>query len=68
MMIVNDNTLSKRCNKKAEQLGALKIDNDDIDEPLEEIYRRDKFDTIFDKEDNSNEEDHINSDKFEDNN
>ena len=46
MKIDKNNKLLKMCNKKeAEKLGALRIGNDDIDEPLEKIIRRDKFDT-----------------------
>ena len=43
------NILPKRCKKKeAKKLGAIRISNDNIDELIEEIYRRDKLDTDFD--------------------
>ena len=45
------NTFPKRCKKKeAKKLGAIRMSNKDIDELLEEIHRRDKLDTDFDKE------------------
>ena len=41
--------LPKWCNKKEEKkLGAIRMNNDDIDELIEEIHRRDKLDTDFD--------------------
>ena len=43
------NILSKRGNKKeAKKLGAIRMRNDNIDELIEEIHRRDKLDTDFD--------------------
>ena len=43
------NILPKRYNKKeAKELGAIKMINDNIDELIEEIHRRDKLDTDFD--------------------
>ena len=43
------NILPKRCNKKeAKKLGAIRMSNDNIDELIEEIHRRDKLDTDFD--------------------
>ena len=43
------NTLPRRCKRKeAKKLGAIRISNDNIDELLEEIHRRDKLDTDFD--------------------
>ena len=51
MNIDKINPLSKRCKKReAIKLGAQRMSNDDIDELLEEIYRRDKLDTEFDIE------------------
>ena len=48
MKIDKNNKLPKRCNKKqTENSGALRIRNDDIDEILEEIFGRNKFDTEF---------------------
>ena len=45
------NILPKRCKKKkATKLGAQKRRNEDIDELLKEIHRRDKLDTEFDRE------------------
>ena len=50
--IDKNNKLQKRyINKQAEKLGALRIRNDDIDELLEKIIRRNKFDTEFGIED-----------------
>ena len=57
--------LPSKCNKKeATNQGAMKIDDDDICEIIEEVYRRDKFDKEFDiglisecEEDGSNSED-----------
>ena len=41
--------LPNKCNKKeATNQGAMKIDNEDIKEIIEEVYRRDKFDKEFD--------------------
>ena len=49
MKIDKINTLPKRCKKKkATKLGAIRMSNDDIDELIEEIHRRDKLDTDFD--------------------
>ena len=43
------NILPKRCQRKeAKQLGDIRMSNDNIDEIIEEIYRRDKLDTYFD--------------------
>ena len=43
------NILPKRCNKKeAKKFGAILMSNDNIDELIEEIHRRDKVDTDFD--------------------
>ena len=37
--------LPNKCNKKqATNQGAMKIDDDDVCEIIEEVYRRDKFD------------------------
>ena len=57
--------LPSKCNKKdATNKRAMKIDDDDICEIIEEVYRRDKFDKEFDiwyiseyEEDGSNSED-----------
>ena len=65
MKITEDNMLPSKCNKKeATNQGAMKIDDDDICEIIEEVYRRDKFDKEFDiglisecEEDGSNSED-----------
>ena len=47
--IAKINTLPKRCKKKeAKKLGAIRMSNDNIDELIEEIHRRDKLDTDFD--------------------
>ena len=49
MKITEDNMLPSKCNKKeATNQGAMKIDDDDIWEIIEEAYRRDKFDKKFD--------------------
>ena len=41
--------LPKWCNKKEEKkLGAIRMNNDNIDELIEEIHRRDKLDIYFD--------------------
>ena len=49
IMITKDNKLPKGCNKrKAEELGVVRIREEDIDELLEEIRRRDQFDEEFD--------------------
>ena len=49
MKITEDNMLTSKCNKKeATHQGAMKIDDDDICEIIEEVYRRDKFDKEFD--------------------
>ena len=65
MKIIEDNMLpSKYSKKEATNQGAIKIDDDDICEIIEEVYRRDKFDKEFDiglisecEEDGSNSED-----------
>jgi len=65
MKINNDNMVPSKCNKKeATNQRAMKIDDDDICEIIEEVYRRDKFDKEFDiglisecEEDESNSED-----------
>ena len=45
------NILPKRCKKKeATEFGVIRMTNEDIDELLEEIHRRDKLDTDFDIE------------------
>ena len=47
--ITEDNMIPSKCNKKeATNQGAMKIDDDDICEIIEEVYRRDKFDKEFD--------------------
>ena len=56
--------LPNKCNKKeAVNQGAMKIDDEDIREIIDEVYRRDKFDKEFDiklisecEEDGSNSE------------
>jgi len=49
IMITNDNKLPKGYNKrKTEELGAVRIREEDIDELLENIRRRDQFDEEFD--------------------
>ena len=49
MKISENNMLPKTCNRKeATHQGAMKIDNEDIKEIIEEVYRRDKFDKKFD--------------------
>ena len=65
MKITEDIMLPSKCNKKEEtNQGAIKVDNDDICEIIEKVYRRDKFDKEFDiglisecEEDRSNSED-----------
>ena len=65
MKMSEENMLPSKCNKKeATNQGAMKIDDDDICEIIEEVYRRDKFDKEFDigliskcEEDGSNSED-----------
>ena len=65
MKISEKNMLPKTCNRKeATHQGAMKIDDEDIKEIIEEVYRRDKFDKEFDiglilecEEDGSNSED-----------
>ena len=65
MKITEENMLPNKCNKKeATNKGAMKIDDEDISEIIEEVYRRDKFDKEFDiglisecEEDGSNSED-----------
>ena len=57
--------LPKTCNRKeATNQGAMKINDDDVKEIIEGVYRRDKFDKEFDiglisecEEDGSNSED-----------
>ena len=47
--ISEENMLHSKCNKKeATNQGAMKIDDDDVCDIIEEIYRRDKFDKEFD--------------------
>ena len=47
--ISNNNKLAKRCNKKkAKYLGVLKIEEEDVDELIEEIRKRDQFDEELD--------------------
>ena len=47
-MISDNNMLPNKCNKKqATNQGAMKIDDDDVCEIIEEVYRRDKFDKEF---------------------
>ena len=47
--ISEKNMLPSKCNKKqATNQGATKIDDDDLCEIIEEVYRRDKFDKEFD--------------------
>ena len=48
MEIAEENKLPKECNKKAKELGALRLVEEDIDEQIEEIRRRDQFDEDFD--------------------
>ena len=65
MEISERNMLPKTCNRKeATNQGAMKIDDEDIKEIIEEVYRRDKSDKEFDirliseyEEDGSNSED-----------
>ena len=65
MKVTKENMLPNKCNKKeAANQGAMKIDDEDISEIIEEVYRRDKFDKEFDiglisecEEDGSNSED-----------
>ena len=65
MKISEENMLPNKCNKKkATNQGAMKIDDEDIKEIIEEVYRRDKFNKDFDigliskcEEDGSNSED-----------
>ena len=65
MKISDENILPNKCNRKeATNQGAMKIDDEDIKEIIEEVYRRDKFDKEFDiglisecEEDGSNTED-----------
>ena len=48
MKIDTNNKFPKKCNKKqAENFGALKIRNNNIDDLIEEIFRRSNFDTEF---------------------
>ena len=67
--ISEENMLPSKCNKKeANNHGAMKIDDEDIREIIEEVYRRDKFDKELiseceedgrnseDKEENSDED------------
>ena len=49
IMKIDQIPLPKRCKKKeAKKLGAIRMSNDNIDELIEEIHRRDKLDTDFD--------------------
>ena len=49
MKIDRINTLPKGCKKQeATKLGAIRMSNEDIDELLEEIHSRNKYDTYFD--------------------
>ena len=50
MGIINETKkLPYKCNKKQlTRLGVIKIQKDDIDDMIEEVYRRDKFDRDFD--------------------
>ena len=65
MEISERNMLPKTCNRKeATNQGAMKINDDDVKEIIEGVYRRDKFDKEFDiglisecEEDGSNSED-----------
>ena len=65
MEISERNMLPKTCNRKeATNQGTMKIDDEDIKEIIEEVYRRDKFDKEFDiglisecEENGSNSED-----------
>ena len=65
IMTTKDNKVPKGCNKsKAEELGVVRIREEDIDELLEEIESRDIFDEEFDidndeKITNTNEVDEI---------
>ena len=65
MNITEDNMIPSKCNKKeTTNQGSIKIDDDDICEIIEDVYRRDKFDKEFDiwlisecEEDGRNSED-----------
>ena len=65
MEISERNMLPRTCNRKeATNQGAMKINDDDVKEIIEGVYRRDKFDKEFDiglisecEEDGSNSED-----------
>ena len=47
-MISNNNMLPNKCNKKqATNQGAMKIDDDNVYEIIEEVYWRDKFGKEF---------------------
>ena len=49
MKISEKKILPSKCNKKeVTNQGAMQIDNDDVCEIIEEVYRRDKFDKEFD--------------------
>ena len=49
MKISEENILPSKCNKKeATNQGTMKIDDEDMREIIEEVYRRDKFDKEFD--------------------
>ena len=49
MNITEDNMIPSKCNKKeTTNQGSIKIDDDDICEIIEDVYRRDKFDKEFD--------------------
>ena len=69
MKISEENMLPSKCNKKeATNQGAIKINDDNIREIIEEVYRRDKFDKEFDIGLISEcEEDGINSEDEEEN-
>ena len=65
MKISEENILPSKFNKKeATNQGTMEIDDEDMREIIEEVYRRDKFDKEFDiglisecEEDGSNSED-----------
>ena len=49
MKISENNMLPNNCNRKeATNQGAMKIDDENIKEIIEEVYRRDNFDKEFD--------------------
>ena len=48
MEISKNNMLPSKCNKKqVTNQGSMKINDDDVCEIIEEVYRRDKFDKDF---------------------